>query len=120
MHKLFDCIRTPLKRFQHVQHFMGKRKREKWNIIRHKNLLSCIKDGQKIMTFGDTEIDKRKFDHFKNLIQLEDVDIRKIQVSNMFPSSEEFYKYFIDYKDDDHKITITHNAPKASASVKRL
>ena len=47
---------------------MGKRKREKWNIIRHKNLLSCIKDGQKIMTFGDTEIDKRKFDHFKNLI----------------------------------------------------
>ena len=38
----------------------------------------------------------------------------------MFPSSEEFYKYFIDYKDDDHKITITHNAPKASASVKRL
>ena len=72
------------------------------------------------MTFGDNEIEKRKFDHFKNLIQLEDVDIRKIQVSNMFPSIEEFYKYFIDYKDDDHKITITHNAPKTSASVKRL
>ena len=38
----------------------------------------------------------------------------------MFPSIEEFYKYFIDDKDDDHKITITHNAPKTSASVKRL
>ena len=38
---------------------------------------------KEIITFGDTEIKKRKFRHCKYLILLEDVDIDNILVSNM-------------------------------------
>ena len=34
---------------------------KKWNIIKHKNLLSRIKMGKDTLTFGDIEIDKNKF-----------------------------------------------------------
>ena len=58
---------------------------------------------KEIIAFGNIEIEKRKFHHYKNLILLEDVDIDKIQVLVVF-SGEKDYKYFIGYKDDDHKI----------------
>ena len=58
---------------------------------------------KEITAFGNIEIEKRKFHHCKNLILLEDVDIDKIQVLVVF-SGEKDYKYFIGYKDDDHKI----------------
>ena len=32
--------------------------KEKRNIIKHKNLLSYIKMGKEVLTFGDTEIEK--------------------------------------------------------------
>ena len=38
---------------------------------------------KEIITFGDTEIKKRKFLHCKYLILLKDVDIDNILVSNM-------------------------------------
>ena len=34
---------------------------KKWNIIKHKNLLSLLKMGKEILTFGDIEIAKNKF-----------------------------------------------------------
>ena len=58
---------------------------------------------KEITAFGNIEIEKLKFHHCKNLISLEDVDIDKIQVLVVF-SGEKDYKYFIGYKDDDHKI----------------
>ena len=58
---------------------------------------------KEIIAFGNIEIETRKFHHCKNLILLEDVDIDKIQVLVVF-SGEKDYKYFIGYKDDDHKI----------------
>ena len=34
---------------------------KKWNILKHKNLLSNIKMSKEILTFGDNEIEKNKF-----------------------------------------------------------
>ena len=50
--------------------------------------------GKEIVLFGNIEIERRKFNHRKNLILLEDVDIGKIQVSNMVYSGEKTYKIF--------------------------
>ena len=58
---------------------------------------------KKIMAFGDIENEKRKFHHRKNLILLNNVDIEKMQVFIMAASGENNNKYFIGYKDDDHK-----------------
>ena len=33
--------------------------------------------GKEIITFGDIKVEKHKFDHRKNLILLEDVNIKK-------------------------------------------
>ena len=38
---------------------------KKWNIIKHKNLLSYIKMGKEILMFQDIEIEKNKFHHNK-------------------------------------------------------
>ena len=52
--------------------------------------------GKEILTFGDTEIEKKIYRH-KSPIFLEDVDIEKILVSKKISSGEKFYKYFIGY-----------------------
>ena len=52
--------------------------------------------------FGNIEIKKLKFHHHKNLTLLEDVDINNIQVCSMVSSDEKTYKYFANYKNDDH------------------
>ena len=39
--------------------------------------------GREFVTFGDNEIEKRKFHHFKNLILLRHVDIDNIQVTKI-------------------------------------
>ena len=51
--------------------------------------------GKEIMTFGNTEIEKQKFDHGKNLALLEDLDIDKIQVSSMVSSGEKNMLYWL-------------------------
>ena len=75
--------------------------------------------GKEIITFGDIQVEKHKFYRPKNLILLEDIDIKKIHVSNMVSSSKKSYNYFIDYKDDDHKIRpLRVMLPETSAFVK--
>ena len=44
--------------------------------------------GDKILTFGDTEIEKSKFYRHKTPILLKDVDIETVLVSNKFSFSE--------------------------------
>ena len=39
---------------------------KKWDIIKHKNLLSHIKMDKEILTVGDTEIKKHKFCCYKS------------------------------------------------------
>ena len=58
-------------------------------MIKHKNLLSRIKMGKEVLTFGDIEIEK------KTPILLGDVDIKKVLVSNKISFGEKNYKYFL-------------------------
>ena len=49
--------------------------------------------GKEIVTFGDIEIEKNKFYHYKRYWE----DIEKALVSNKIPFGEKNYKYFIGY-----------------------
>ena len=53
-----------------------------------KNLLSCIKMGTEILTFGDIEIEKKIFYRYKSPVTLRDIDIEKVLVSNKISFSE--------------------------------
>ena len=76
--------------------------------------------GKEILTFGDTEIEKNKFQCLKNSIFLEDVDIEKVLVSNKISSGEKIYKQFIDCLYNEHKIKTLHiMLSKTSTYVKR-
>ena len=66
---------------------------KKWNIIKHKNLLSRIKMGEEILTFGDIEIEKKNYCN-KTPIFLNDADIEKVLVSNKISFGGKNYKYF--------------------------
>ena len=57
------------------------------NIIKHKNLLSHIKMGRKVLAFGGIEL-KKKLLPLKNLFFLQDIDIEKVLVSNKISSSQ--------------------------------
>ena len=82
--------------------------RKKWNVIKHKNLLSHIKMGENILTFGDTEIEK-KMDftaigllslYWKCLTRFLLVKMR----SSMQVNTVLIYKYCIDYLYNDSKV----------------
>ena len=53
-----------------------------------KNLLSCIKMGTEILTFGDIEIEKKIFYRYKSPVTLRDTDIEKVLVSNKISFGE--------------------------------
>ena len=61
---------------------------------KHKNLLLHIKMDKENLTFGDTEIEKKKFYCNKILVHLRDVDIKKA-LGNKISFGEKNYKYFI-------------------------
>ena len=56
-------------------------------ILKHKNLISHIKIGYKIWTFGNIEIEKDKF-YCRKGINLEYVDIKIILLTNKIYSGE--------------------------------
>ena len=71
---------------------------------------------QEILTFGNIEIEKKKF--YRQFF-LEDVDIEKVLVSKKIPFGEKSYKYFIGYLNDNHKFKPLHiMLPKAITYVK--
>ena len=47
--------------------------------------------GKEIITFDNTEIEKNKFQCYKNLIFLNDVDVDNILISNRGSSSKNIY-----------------------------
>ena len=59
---------------------------------------------KKIITFGDIEIKKHKFNHYKNAILIYHVDIKKCWYWTRFFPVKKKCKYFIGYKDDDYEI----------------
>ena len=54
---------------------------------------------QKIIKFGDTEIEKHNFHQHKNPIPISNIDINKMVVSNKVSLSKMGFKYFISDKD---------------------
>ena len=54
---------------------------------------------KEILIFGDNEIDNRNFHNSKYLIDINNVDIDKIMISNKFFLGNKGHKYFIGYKD---------------------
>ena len=74
--------------------------------IKHKNLLSDIKMGKNMLTFGDIEIERNNFYHHESPIFKKDVAIEK--VSNKTSSGEKSYKYFSGYWCNDRKVMPLH------------
>ena len=56
---------------------------------------------EKTLTFNNIKINKKEFHKSKQAIDLDSVTIDKIVVSDKFKHSEEGYKYFIGYKEDE-------------------
>ena len=74
---------------------------QKWNIKRKNGTLKVKKEHEKVIPFGDTEIEKHKFYCHKNPILIDDLDINKIIVSNKVSFRKKGFKYFIGYKDNE-------------------
>ena len=75
--------------------------------------------GKEILTFGDIEIETKKFYHHQSPILLKNVDIEEVLVSNKISSGEKNYKYFFGYLYNDYKVKPLHiMLSKTSAYIK--
>ena len=70
---------------------------------------------EKIIKFGDIEIQKQKFHQNIEPISLKIIDIDKIVVSNKFSSGKKAFKYFIGYKNAKKFKPLCIFLPKMSA-----
>ena len=57
--------------------------------------------GEKTLKFNNIKINKEEFHKSKKAIDLGSVNTNKIVVSEKFRHSEEGFKYFIDYQEDE-------------------
>ena len=64
--------------------------------------------GKEIITPADNEIEKHKFQYYKNPIFSEDVNIDNVLLSNKISFSGKNYKYFIGYLYDGFIIKPLH------------
>ena len=55
---------------------------------------------KEITTFGDAETEKSKFHYSKYLVNISNVDINKITISNKVSLGKKDFNYFIGYKDE--------------------
>ena len=70
---------------------------------------------EKTLTFNNIKINKKEFHKSKQAIDLDSVTIDKIVVSDKFKHSEEGYKYFIGYKEDEIIKTLCIILPQMNA-----
>ena len=68
---------------------------------------------KKFITFGDIEIEKRKSYYLKHSINMKNIEIDKIIISNKVAFAKNGFKYSIDYKDDEEvkPLCIMHSKP---------
>ena len=57
--------------------------------------------GEKTLKFNNIKVNKNEFHKSKQTIDLDSVDTGKIVVSDRFKHSEEGFKYFIGYQEDE-------------------
>ena len=70
---------------------------------------------ERIIKFGDIEIQKQKFHEHNGLISIKNIDINKIVVSNKVSFGKKRFKYFIGYKDAKKIKPLCMFPPKMSA-----
>ena len=70
---------------------------------------------ERIIKFGDIEIQKQKFHQHKGPISIKNIDINKIVVSNKVSFGKKGFKYFIGYKDATKTRPLCIFLPKTSA-----
>ena len=77
-----------------------------------------IRMSEKTLKFNNIEINKNKFHTSKQAIGLDSVTTDKIVVSDKFRHSEEGYKYFIGYKEDETVRPLCIILPQMNAYIK--
>ena len=65
------------------------------------HIFDSIRMSEKILKFGDVEVNKNEYRASKQPIALNLVNINQIVVSDKFKRSGKCFKYFIGYKDND-------------------
>ena len=60
-----------------------------------------ITNSEKTLKFNNVKIDKKEFHKSKQAIDLDSVDTNIIVASDKFKHTEEGYKYFIGYQEDE-------------------
>ena len=65
------------------------------------NLSVCNIMSEKTLTFTNVKINKKEFHKSKQAIDLDPIITDKIVVSDRFRNSEEGFKYFIGYQEDE-------------------
>ena len=56
---------------------------------------------EKTLKFNNVKVNKKEFHKSKQAIDLESLDINKIVVSDRFKHSEDGFKYFIGYQEEE-------------------
>ena len=56
---------------------------------------------EKTLKFNNVKVNKKEFHKSKQAVDLESVDTNKIVVSDRFKHSEEGFRYFIGYQEDE-------------------
>ena len=85
----------------------AKKKKKKNRKNRYKNMekakifLYNIKMSEKTLKFDNVEVNKKEFDASKQAIDLNLVDTDKVLTSDKFKHSDNDFKYFIGYKEDN-------------------
>ena len=74
--------------------------------------------GEKTLKFNNTKINKKEFPKSKQAIDLDSVDTNKILVSDKFRHSEEGFKYFIGYQEDEIVKPLCIILPQMNAYIK--
>ena len=57
--------------------------------------------GEKVLKFNNIKVNKKELYKSKQAIELDSVDTGKIVVSDKFEHSQEGFKYFIGYQEDE-------------------
>ena len=104
----YCCIINGISKRKAIKFMQNIDLNEKNGTLKNINLLSHVKMGEKIVKIGDIEFQKQKFQHYKNPIFLDGIDIDNVLVSNKISCGKNNYKYFIGYLYVNYKIKPLH------------
>ena len=74
--------------------------------------------GEKTLKFNNIKVNKKEFHKSKQVIELDLVDTGKIVVSGKFKHSEEGFKYFIGYQENEIFKPLCIILPQMNGSIK--